>query len=247
MPRVNGSWPGSPSRAAGSKPVSASGPYTTSTGMPDSVNRGTPRSSRSSGAPVPGSPDPRSSGAPVPGSPDPSTGVAGPLPVTRSSMPTSLPSGGRAEAGQEGAQLLAGAGPVGGGGLEQDRVAAAARQEGEVVAVPRPPVQHHGELPFGGGAVLEGGRPQADALVVASRVPGHEGALQAALGGQRRQAVAGRLDAEEAAAVGADEVGEGAPRHRRPAGRVGEPVGAAGGGVSPPTRRHRPPPRVRPP
>src|ERR687887_497581 len=39
MPRVNGSSPGAPSRAAGSKPASASGPYTTSTGMPDSVRR----------------------------------------------------------------------------------------------------------------------------------------------------------------------------------------------------------------
>src|ERR671930_1973870 len=201
MPRVNGSSPGAPSRAAGSKPASASGPYTTSTGIPDSVRR--------------------------------------------SSMPISLPSGGRAEAGQEGAQLLAGAGPVGGGGLEQDRVAAAARQEGEVVAVPRPPVQHHGELPFGGGAVLEGGRPQADALVVASRVPGHEGALQAALGGQRRQAVAGRLDAEEAPGVGAHEVGEGAPRQRRPGGGGGEPLGAAGGGVGPPAGGHGRPRRVR--
>src|ERR671931_293906 len=199
MPRVNGSSPGAPSRAAGSKPASASGPYTTSTGMPDSVRR--------------------------------------------SSMPISLPSGGRAEAGQEGAQLLAGAGPVGGGGLEQDRVAAAARQEGEVVAVPRPPVQHHGELPFGGGAVLEGGRPQADALVVASRVPGHEGALQAALGGQRRQAVAGRLDAEEAAAssrASASRSGR-RGRGRAAAGPSAPAVGTGTGGSGRPRRRPAPP------
>src|SRR6266545_4373291 len=230
MPRVNGSRPGSPSAATGSKPARCSGPYRTSIGMPDSVDRGSP-----SGSPGP----PRvcrrwSSPMTDPSRDDPSL-PRGCATVTNGAWRRWRPwpltpacSGPRAVAGQERPQLVLGGRPLLGAGLEQDRVAMCTHAPGDVVAAAGPAVRHEGELPLGRWQALEGGRAQPHPAVVVVRVPGHERTLQAPLGGQRLQAVGGRLDAEEAAAPARlDEVGEGAPVHRTPSRRVREPVGPA--------------------
>src|SRR4029450_7751102 len=113
-----------------------------------------------------------------------------------------------AVAGQEGLELVLGGGPAVGRRLEEDGVAAAGGDEGDVVAAGEPALVEEGELPLGRGDAAEGPRVQTQPAVVVAGVPGRERALEAALGDEGGHAVGGRLDPEEALPARLGEVDE---------------------------------------